>query len=97
MRFPGVMHVQADLLNIIHNVWSGECEVLKSTYKAAVSGRISHRGPIISSNLGTSVNRCCTWFAITHAMASKNVQGVLPLGQEEGVTAMLNSHTKEVM
>jgi len=91
------MHVKANLLNCVGDVRPGECEVLKSTYKAAVSGRISHRGSIISSNLGTSVNRCCTWFAITHAMASKNVQGVLPLGQEEGVTAMLNSHTKEVM
>jgi hypothetical protein len=30
-------------------------------------------------------------------MASKDVQGVLPLGKEEGVSAVLNSHTKEVM
>jgi len=41
MRFPGVMHVQADLLNSIRNVWSGEGEVLKSPGKTAILTWIS--------------------------------------------------------
>ena len=37
----GVMHVQADLLNSIRNVWSGEGEVLKSPGKTAILTWIS--------------------------------------------------------
>ena len=74
MFFPGIMHVQANLLNGICNVRPGECQILEGAHKAAVGSRVSHRGTGISRNLSTSVNRCGTWFAVAHAMASKYVQ-----------------------
>ena len=73
------MHVQADLLNSVRDVGSGESEVLESTHKVAICCRIINRGAGISRNFGTSVNRSGTRLAVGHAMASKNVQSVLTL------------------
>jgi hypothetical protein len=40
MRFLGIVHVQADLLNCISDIWPGEGEILKSPSKTAVLVRI---------------------------------------------------------
>jgi hypothetical protein len=46
MRFLGIVHVQADLLNCIGGIWPSEGEVLKIPSKTAVLARIKDRGTI---------------------------------------------------
>jgi len=85
MNFPGIMHVKADLLDSICNVRSGECQVsdecqvLKSTGKAAVCSGVSNGRTGISRNFGTCIDRSGTRLAVAHPVASKNVQNVLSL------------------
>ena len=79
MSFPGLMHMQADLLNSVGDVRPGEGQVLKGTSKAAVCCRISNSKASSSRDLSTSVNGGGAWLAVTHAVASKNIQGVLTL------------------
>ena len=71
--------MKADLLNGIGDVRPSKSEILEGPHKAAVAGGISHRGASISRYLCTGVNWCGTGFAITHAMASEDVQCVLAL------------------
>jgi len=46
VRLPRIVHMKADLLNNIHNVWAGEGQVLKSSSKTAEVCSIRHRGPL---------------------------------------------------
>jgi hypothetical protein len=82
VNFPGVMHVQADLLNGVGNVRPCKSQVLECTYQTPVGCRVSHRRASSSSKFGTRVHRCRTWVATCHAMASENIQDVLPLREE---------------
>ena len=77
--FPRIMHVQAELLNSVHDVRPSEGQILKCTRKAAVCCRISNGRTSSSGDLSTSINRGGAWLAVAHAMASENVQGVLSL------------------
>jgi hypothetical protein len=97
MTFSRVVHVEADLLDGICNVWPGEGQVLESPCEAAVCCRICNRGAIRGRDLGTSVDRGGTRLAITHAIAGDDVQSVLPLREKEGVALLLNVHAEEVM
>jgi hypothetical protein len=97
VNFPGIMHVQADLLDSIGDVRPGECEILESTSKTAISSRVFNRWTSISRHFGTSVDRGGARFAVAHAMASKYVQCVLSLGEIHAVFLSLNSHTKKMM
>jgi len=78
-NFPGIMNVEADLLDGVCNVRPGEGQVLKSSHKAAVGCRIINRRADISRHFGTSVDRGRAWFTVAHAMSSENVQSVLTL------------------
>jgi hypothetical protein len=82
VSFTRSMHMEAYLLNGVSNVRPGECEILKGAHKAAVAGGISNRRTGISRYLCTGVNWGGARFAITHAMASKNVQCVLALRED---------------
>jgi len=75
------MHVQADLLNNILNVWFGEGEVLKSPSKTAVLTGIRDRDTI-SRKLGVSVHRSAARLAVTHTSSLQNIQHVLPLREK---------------
>ena len=66
VRLPGVVHMKADLLNSIRNVWTGEGQVLKSSSKTAEVCSIRHRGPLSCSNLGVGVNWCRARLALGH-------------------------------
>lgn len=57
MNFPGIVHVQANLLDCIGDVRLGEGEKLKSTCKAAISCGIINRRAGINSNFSTIVDR----------------------------------------
>jgi hypothetical protein len=76
MGLPGVMHVQANLLNCIGNIWPGEGEILESPSKTAVLTGICNRGTI-SRELGVSVHRSATQLAVTHTSSLQNIQHVL--------------------
>jgi hypothetical protein len=78
MRLPWVLHIEADLLDGISNVQTGECEILLGTHKATVLCRIRDWGTI-RRELGTSVNWSRTWFAISHPDALKNINHILAL------------------
>jgi hypothetical protein len=84
-------------LDSICNVGPSEGKVLKGPGKAAIGCRICNRRSSISGDLGTCVDRGGAGLAIAHAMASKNVKSVLPLGEVQMVLLLLNSHAEEVM
>ena len=69
VRLPGVVHMKADLLNSIRNVWTGEGQVLKSSNKTAEVCNIRHRGLLSCSNLRIGVNWSRAWFALSHSGA----------------------------
>jgi len=83
VSFTRSMHMKTNLLNGVSNVQPGESEIVEGTHKAAVAGGISNRWSSISRNLCTGVNRGGARFAITHAMAGKDVQCVLALREED--------------
>jgi hypothetical protein len=56
VRLSRVMHVKADLLNNICNVWASEHQVLKSSSETTKVCSIRHRGPLSYSNLRIGVN-----------------------------------------
>ena len=89
--------MKADLLDCIGNVRVGECQVLKGAREATICSGVSHRGASCSGHLGTSVNRSGAWVTAAHAMTFKNVEGVLPLGEDEGVLMVLYRHAEEVV
>lgn len=82
VNLPRIVHVKANLLDSIGNVRTGEGQVLKSSHKAAVVSGVNNSRTIISRNLGAGVNRGGAWFAVTHAMASQDVQSILALGEK---------------
>jgi hypothetical protein len=96
MRLSGIMHKQADLLNSISNIRSGESKVLKSSSKTAVLSRISNRDAICSK-LGVSVHGSTARFALTHTGTLQNVQHILALRKEQGVTAALNTDSQKMV
>jgi hypothetical protein len=95
VSFSGIMHVETDLLDSISDVRPSEGHVLQSTGKTAISCRICNWRAGVSRDLGTGVNRGCARITVTHTMAAENVQGVLPLGEEQVGLMALNSNFKE--
>jgi hypothetical protein len=95
MSLPGIMHMEADLLNSICNIRPGEGEVLKGTGKAAVGGGIKNWRTSISGYFGASIGRGKAGFAVAHAVSVEDVQSVLTLGKEQRVLVALNSYTEE--
>jgi hypothetical protein len=92
MRFPGIMHVQADLLNCISDIWPGEGEVLKSPSKTAVLAGIRDRGSI-SRELRVSIHRSAARLAVTHTGSLQNLHHILALREKKTVTSVLNTDT----
>jgi len=71
MGFSRVVHVEADLLNSIGNIWSGEGEVLECACQAAKISRIRERCTINCRNLGVGVSRSRKRFAVCHTSPIK--------------------------
>jgi len=65
MRLSRVMHIEADLLNSISNVRTGEGEILKCSSNAAIVSRVSD-GNTISRKLSMSINRSTIGLAVKH-------------------------------
>jgi hypothetical protein len=96
MRFPGIMHVQADLLNCIGDIWPGEGEVQKSSSKTAVLAGIRNRGTI-SRELRVSIHRSAARLAVTHTSSLQNLQHILALREKKAVTSALNADTQKMV
>jgi hypothetical protein len=77
--FPGIMHVQADLLDSIGNIRPGEGQILKCTTKAAIGSGVSNWRTSICRDFGTSINGGGAGLAVIHSVAAENVQSILPL------------------
>jgi hypothetical protein len=94
----GIMHVEADLLNYIRNIWSCECQIKSSSEAAEVCGsRCRHRCPLSGSYLRVGVNWRGAGLAFRHPSMTQNVYHVPSLREEETVATTLNLHTEEVM
>jgi hypothetical protein len=49
VRLQRVVHVEADLLDDVGDVWPSEDEVLQCPGKASVAGQIGYRGPVVET------------------------------------------------
>jgi len=78
MRLPGVMHVEAHLLDSISDIWTSKSEILKSTNNATVGGGVGDDSSI-DGKLGMSIHRCAARLAAKHTNTVKNVQNILTL------------------
>ena len=78
MRLLGVVHIEADLLNSIRNIWTGEGEILKCSSNAAIVSRVGD-GDTISRKLSMSINRSTAGLAVKHTGTLQNVQHILTL------------------
>ena len=96
VRLPRIMHVEADLLDCVGNIWSAEGQILKGASKAPEICSILNRNTICTE-LRIAIDRSGTRLALSHAGTGKNVKHVLSLREEHAVTMMLNLHAQKVM
>ena len=69
MGLPGVMHIQANLLNCIGNIWPGEGEILKSPSKTAVLTGIWNRGTISKGAWSECPQECYSVCSYSYQLA----------------------------
>jgi hypothetical protein len=65
VRLLGIIHVEADLLDNIHDLEPGEGKIPKITDKTVVGSGVIDRGTI-AVDLGLHVHWCGSWLAIQH-------------------------------
>jgi hypothetical protein len=96
MRLSRVVHVKAHLLDGVGDVGPGEEEVLKGPGKTPVAGWIGNRGAG-----GGEFALCVHWsragLAVNHASTFKDVDGVLPLVEEQTLGTSLDGDPQEVV
>jgi hypothetical protein len=97
MRLPGIMHVEADLLNGIGDVRPSEGEVLKGPGKTPVRSGVVHRWSLSLRQLALKVDRGGAGLAIRHPSPLQDIPSVLPLVKKEPSRTVLNSDTEKVM
>jgi hypothetical protein len=81
--------MEADLLDGIGDVGSGERQVLEGPNEAPKVSRISNRRPKSGRDLGLHVHGHRDWLAVHHASALKDVVSELALSEEESIYLML--------
>jgi hypothetical protein len=89
------MHIKTYLLDGIHDVRSGEGEMVKSTDEAMV-GDGATDWSTDARELGLHVHWRHTRLAIQNASTLEDVQGVSSLLKKEAIKAMLNSNPHKV-
>jgi hypothetical protein len=97
MNLTGIMHMEENLLDSVCDVRLCESQILESSHKAAVCCRISYCRAGINRCFGTCINWSEARVAATHAMSIKNVQNMLPLGENNCVLVLLNDHTEKMV
>jgi hypothetical protein len=73
VRLPRIMHVEADLLDCVGNIWSAEGQILKGASKAPEICSILNKNTIFTE-LWVAIDRSGTWLALGHASTSKDVK-----------------------
>jgi hypothetical protein len=72
MRLPRVMHVEANLLDCIRKIGSGESEILQCASKTPKISWISNRDTI-RGKLRVQINRCGAGLAVCHPSTVKDL------------------------
>jgi hypothetical protein len=73
------MHVEADLLDGVRDVGSGERQVLEGPIEAPKVSQTSNMRPGLSGDLGMYVHQRRNWLAVHHASSLKNIKSKLSL------------------
>jgi hypothetical protein len=92
VRLSGIMHMKANLLDVIGDVRVGECQVLEGPSEAPKLSRISNRRPESGRDLGLRVHGRWDQLVVHHANALKDVESKLVLSEEEFIDLMLYGH-----
>jgi len=79
MRLPRIMHVKADLLYCICNIWTSEGQIPQGAGEAAKIRRICNWNTIICRKLRIGVDWSGTRLAISHTSSLKNIHHILSL------------------
>jgi hypothetical protein len=83
------MHVEADPLNGVDDVWAGERQVLEGLGEAPEVSRISNRRSELDGDLGLRVHWHRNRLAVHHASSLKNIKSKLTLSEEESASLTL--------
>jgi hypothetical protein len=97
VRLPGIMHMEADLLDGVSDVGAGERQVLKGPGEAPELSWISNRRPESGRDLGLRVHERRDRLAVHHASALKDVESELTLSEEESIDLMLYRDAQKVV
>jgi hypothetical protein len=89
VRLPGIVHVEADLLDNRGDVRVGERQVLEGPSEAPELCRISNSSPRSSGDLGLCVHGRRDRLAVHHASVLNDVKSELALSEEEAICLML--------
>jgi hypothetical protein len=95
VRLPGIMHMEADLLDDGSDVGAGERQVLEGSNKAPELSQISKRRPESGGDLGMRVHGHRDQLAVHHVSALKDVESELALNEEGSICLMLYEDPKK--
>jgi hypothetical protein len=93
---PGIVHVEAHLLNGVGDVGARECQPLEGTSEAPVIRGILNRRTVCCQ-LRTNLHRCGGRLALGHPSAVQNLQHVLALREKQTGPVTLNVHPQKVV
>ena len=91
------MHMEANLLKSICDVWTSECQILQSSSKTAKISRVGNKNSIICRELWICVNWRGTRLGVRHTSTLKNLHHILALGQKKTRTTALHMYTQKMM
>jgi hypothetical protein len=74
---PGVMHMEADLLDGIGDIGVGERQVLEDISETPKLSRINNRRPRLDRDLDLCIHGCQNYLVVHYAGALKDVKRVL--------------------
>jgi hypothetical protein len=89
VRLPGVLNMDADLLDGVGDVGAAERHVLKGLNEAPEPSWISNRRSESDGDLGLCVHGRRDRLAVHHASVLKDVKSELTLSEEEYISMML--------
>jgi hypothetical protein len=96
-RLPGIMHMEANLLDNVGGVRAGERQVLEGPSEAPKLSWIINRRPRSGGDLGLRVHRHHDQLAVYHASALKDIKSKLVLSEEESICLMLYGDPKKMV
>jgi hypothetical protein len=95
MRLPGIMYMEADLLDGVGDVGASEHQVLEGPGEAPKLSWISNRRPGSGRDLGLCIHEHRDRLVVHHASVLKVVESELTLSEEESISLMLYGDPKK--